>query len=60
MKVKMLNEDDIERGDVICDNRNYCQKSLEFRAKLYVVGFTDTKMLICKGTKAVIYLHSSV
>jgi peptide chain release factor subunit 3 len=37
LKVKGVDEDEIGRGDVICNNLNYCQESSEFKASVTIL-----------------------
>ena len=60
LKVKMIEEEDIQRGNMICNNQNYCQVCHVFSAKLHVLELPETKKLISSGSQAVIHLHSSV
>ena len=34
LRVKGIEENEIDRGDIICNNMNYCQESMEFKAQL--------------------------
>jgi translation elongation factor EF-1alpha len=37
MRVKNIDETDITRGDMICNNLNYCQESSEFKAVVNIL-----------------------
>lgn len=37
IKVKNIEEDDIARGNILCNNLNYCQESAEFKANLSIL-----------------------
>lgn len=60
IKVKYIEEDDILRGNIICNNGNFNQVCNVFQARLHVLDLPETKKLISPGSQAVIHLHSSV
>lgn len=37
MRVKNIEENDINRGDMICNNLNYCQESSELKAQVTIL-----------------------
>ena len=37
LKVKNIDENDITRGDMICNNLNYCQESSELKAQVTIL-----------------------
>lgn len=37
LRVKGIEEAEVSRGDIICNNSNYCQEAMEFKAQLTVL-----------------------
>lgn len=37
MRVRNIEENDISRGDMICNNLNYCQESAELKARITIL-----------------------
>ena len=58
LRVKGLDEDQISRGDVLCNNLNYCQESEEFIAHLHVLELPEKKKLMAAGYECMIHMHA--
>jgi len=58
MKVKNIEENDISRGDMICNNLNYCQESAEFKANITILELPEQKKLISSGYECVMHMHA--
>lgn len=58
MRVKNIDENDITRGDMICNNLNYCQESSEFKAIVSILELPEEKKLLSSGYECVIHLHA--
>lgn len=41
MRVKNIDEDDIGRGDMVCNNLNYCQESAELKANITILELPE-------------------
>lgn len=58
MKVKGIDESDIKRGDVLCNNLNYCQETFEFKATLNVLELPEKKKIVAAGSECVLHMHA--
>jgi peptide chain release factor subunit 3 len=58
MKVKNIEENDISRGDMVCNNLNYCQESAEFKANITILELPEQKKLISSGYESVMHMHA--
>lgn len=59
LKVKLIEEEEVVRGNIICNNLNYCQVCYEFQARLTVLELPEKK-LISPGYECIIHLHAVV
>lgn len=50
IKMKGIDESDTKRGDIICNNLNYCQETYEFKATINVLEIPETKSLCLQAT----------
>ena len=57
--IKGLEEDDIKRGYMICNNDDYCYNSMEFEANLTLVDFNE-KSLLSTGFACILHMHTAV
>jgi peptide chain release factor subunit 3 len=58
LKVKGIDENDISRGDMICNNLNYCQESAEFKAVINILELPEQKKLLSSGYECVMHMHA--
>lgn len=58
LKMKGIDEGDIKRGYIICNNLNYCQETNEFKAKIKVLDVPESKKFISPGYSCVMHLHA--
>lgn len=58
MRVKNIDENDINRGDMICNNLNYCQESSEVKAKVTILELPEEKKLVSSGYECVVHMHA--
>jgi hypothetical protein len=56
--VKGIDEDDIGRGDILCNNLNYCQESSEFKANITILELPEQKKLLSSGYECVMHMHA--
>ena len=56
--MKGVDEDEVGRGDVICNNLNYCQESSEFKANVTILELPDTKKLVSNGYECILHMHA--
>jgi peptide chain release factor subunit 3 len=48
----------VGRGDVICNNLNYCQESSEFKANITILELPETKKLVSNGYECILHMHA--
>jgi translation elongation factor EF-1alpha len=53
-----LEEDEIKRGNIVCNNLNYCLESQEFKAVVTVVELPEQKKLLSNGYEGIIHIHA--
>eukprot|EP00828_Plagiopyla_frontata_P041087 TRINITY_DN574_c0_g1_i3.p1 TRINITY_DN574_c0_g1~~TRINITY_DN574_c0_g1_i3.p1 ORF type:complete len:836 (-),score=161.15 TRINITY_DN574_c0_g1_i3:47-2554(-) len=58
LKVKDLDEVDIKRGFVICNNEDFCQISYELETELEILELPDHKQLMSAGYSCIIHMHT--
>lgn len=58
MRVKNIEEHDISRGDMICNNLNYCQESAELKANVTVLELPQEKKLLSSGYECILHMHA--
>jgi len=58
IKMKGIDESDTKRGDIICNNLNYCQETYEFKATINVLEIPETKKLMSSGYECVLHMHA--
>lgn len=56
--VKGLEEEDVKRGNIICNNDDFCQLCNEFEANLRLIDFSD-KSLLSAGFTGVLHMHTA-
>lgn len=49
IRVKGIDENEIHRGDMVCNNLNYCQESSEFKAQLTILELPEKKKILSSG-----------
>ncbi|CAI2737832.1 unnamed protein product [Dicrocoelium dendriticum] len=57
LRLKNVEEDDVQPGFCLCSSDSLCKVSNAFDAKLIVL---DCKSIICAGFTAVLHIHSTV
>lgn len=58
MLVKNIDEDDISRGDMVCNNLNYCQESAELKANITILELPKEKKLLSSGYECILHMHA--
>jgi peptide chain release factor subunit 3 len=58
MRVKNIDENDISRGDMICNNLNYCQESAELKANITILELPEEKKLLSSGYECILHMHA--
>lgn len=58
MRVKNIDEDQISRGDMVCNNLNYCQESAQLKANITILELPEEKKLLSSGYECIIHLHA--
>lgn len=60
IKVKGLEEDDLQRGHMICDIDNHCHVTQEFFAFVDILELPEHKQILSQGYSCVMHIHASV
>jgi translation elongation factor EF-1alpha len=56
--MKGIDENDTKRGEIICNNLNYCQETFEFKATINVLEIPENKKLMSSGYECVLHMHA--
>lgn len=57
--IKGLEEEDVKRGNMVCNNDDFCYYSNEFEANLTLVDFND-KSLLSPGYSCILHMHTTL
>ncbi len=60
MKIKGVEEIDIEKGYMLCNTDNFCQITNEFMAEVSIMELPDHKSILSEGYLCVLHLHTYV
>lgn len=58
LKVKGIEDEDVDRGMVICNNDDFCQVTFEIEAEINLLELPDHKPLFSAGYVCVLHMHT--